>query len=152
MRRLVGILLCILTGCASAPKIPTVEKPLWEQILDEIPWEKRIVGYIAEDENNLPADMFGIMYKYGYQYVNSTHQAERKEGLEIRERIYELDRENAFYDPSDDTFVFIGEFYPDLSKIWLVFSTDENYDLFAGPESLEGEEYRHIRVIGKSEL
>jgi hypothetical protein len=152
MRLWVGILLCILTGCASVPEIPLVEKPLWEQILDEIPWENRIVGNVVEDENYLPDDMFSVLYKYGYQYVNSTHQIHRKDGLEMGERIYELERENASYDPSDDTFIFIGEFYPDESNIWLIFSKDENYDLFAGPESLEGEEYRYSRVRGKVEL
>jgi hypothetical protein len=152
MRFWAGILLCILTGCASAPETPLTEKPLWEQILDEIPWENRIVGSVVLDENILPDDMFRVMYKYGYQYVNSTHQAERKDGLEIGERIYELERGYASYDPSDDTFVFIGVFYPEESNIWLVFSKDKNYELFAGPESLVGEEYRYIRVSGKEEL
>ncbi|GHU60675.1 hypothetical protein FACS189445_0670 [Spirochaetia bacterium] len=151
MRLLVGILLCILIGCASAPEIPVIEKPLWEKILDEIPWEDRIVGSVVAEETILPEDMFSVMYKYGYQYANSTHQVDRKEGLEIGERVYELEREYAFYDPSDDTFLFIGEFYPDESNIWLLFSKDENYELYAGPISLEGEEYRHNKIIGKLE-
>ncbi|GHV31294.1 hypothetical protein AGMMS4952_19750 [Spirochaetia bacterium] len=148
---MVGILLCILIGCASTPKNPPVEEPFWEQILNEIPWGNRIVGSVLAEENILPDDMFMVMYKYGYQYVNSTHQIERKDGLEIGERIYELEREYASYDSSDDTFVFIGEFYPDESKIWLVFSKDADYELFAGPGSLEGEEYRYIRVSGRVE-
>jgi hypothetical protein len=151
MRFLVGILLLILTGCASAPKSPPVEKLLWERILDEIPWKNRIVGSVVAEVNILPDDMFSVMYKYGYQYVNSTHQVQRKDGLEVGERVYELERENASYDSNDDTFVFIGEFYPDESNIWLVFSKEENYELFAGPESLEGEEYRYIKVSGKPE-
>jgi hypothetical protein len=151
MRVLVGILLCILAACTSAPEVPPVEKPFWELILDEIPWDNRIVGSVIEDENILPDDMFSVLYKYGYQYVNSTHQVQRKDGQEPEERIYELKRENASYDPSDDTFVFIGEFYPDESHIWLIFSKDEDYALYAGPSNLGGQEYRYSRVKAKAE-
>jgi hypothetical protein len=152
MKYWAGLLVCILTGCASAPEIPVIEKPFWEQILDEIPWEDRIVGNVVGEVNYLPDDMFSVLYKYGYQYANSTHQAQRRDGFEIVERIYELKREYASYDPSDDTFVFIGEFYPDESNIWLVFSKDENYALFAGPEDMGDEEYRYIRVSGKEDF
>jgi hypothetical protein len=152
MRFLAGILLCILTGCASGPKIPVVEKPFWEQILDEIPWENRIVGSIVAEENILPDDLFQVMIKYGYQYANSSHQVERKEGFEVEESLYGLEREYAFYDPDDDTFNFIGEFYTDETRyIWILFTKDEAYLLYPGPISLEGEEYRHNRVSGRGE-
>jgi hypothetical protein len=152
MRFLAAILLCILTGCASAPETPVVETPFWERIFDEIPWENRIVGSIVAEVNILPNDLFQVMLKYGYQYANSTHQVQRKEGIEVGERIYELEREYASYDPSDDTFVFIGTFYPDESKyIWILFTKDEDYLLYPGPLNQEKEEYRNTRVSGRLE-
>jgi hypothetical protein len=120
-------------------------------MLDEIPWENRIIGSVAEDVNNLPDEVFRVMYSYGYQYVNSTHKILQKDGPETEERIYELRREDASYDPTDDTFMFIGEFYPDETNIWLIFSKESDYDLFAEPDELHKEEYRHIRVQGKEE-
>jgi hypothetical protein len=153
MRFWVGLLLCILTlsGCASVPEKPVVEKPFWERILDEIPWEDRITESIVGDELTLPDIILSVLYRYGYQYVNATYQIQRKDGLDTAERIYELERKYASYDPSDDTFLFIGQLYPDESTIWLLFSKNEDYDLYAGPVSQEGE-YRHNRVSGKPQL
>jgi hypothetical protein len=151
-----GILLCILTGCASSPKNPVIEQPvieppLWERILDEVPWENRILGSIDADVNNLPDNLLSIMYGYGYRYVNSTHKIRQEDGLETGDNIYELKRDNASYDPGDDTFMFIGEFFPDAANIWLIFSKDSEYELFATPTEIDKAEYRFIRVHGKEE-
>jgi hypothetical protein len=144
-----GIVLCILIGCASNSGI---KKSDWEKILDEIPWENRMTGSVVGDENNLPDDIFSVLYRHRYQYVNSSHKILRQQdGREITESIYELKRENASYDPNDDTFVFIGEFYPSESNIWLVFSKDENYELFIGPDGMDKKEYKFIRVNGRVE-
>ncbi|GHT59129.1 hypothetical protein FACS1894109_14480 [Spirochaetia bacterium] len=158
MRPLVfaGILF-ILVSCASAPEIPIleplIESPFWEKILEEIPWEgpNRMVGSIEEDENKLPPEVFGVMVGYGYRYVNSTHKIRQEDGIEIDYSIYEIKREGASYDPSDDTFMFIGEFYPDEANIWLIFSKDKDYPLFAEPDELNKKEYRFIRVSGTAE-
>jgi hypothetical protein len=144
-----GILLCILAGCASSP--PAEEEPFWEKILDEVPWEERILGSIEADENTLPDELLSVMFQYGYQYINSTHKKRLENGLELGDSIYELKREYATYDPSDDTFMFIGEFYRDQANIWLIFSKDIGYSLFAEPDPENKSEYRNIRVSGKLE-
>jgi hypothetical protein len=143
-----GILLCLCTGCTQktetaalnipvsespAQEIPPVETPAWEQILDEVPWENRLAGNVEEDVNTIPDDLFSVMYGYGYQYVNSAYTARQKNESGIADTIYELTRENTSYDPDDDTFMFVGEFYPDETNIWLLFSK-ENNDVFVGPD------------------
>ncbi|GHU84888.1 hypothetical protein FACS189473_3150 [Spirochaetia bacterium] len=143
--------MCILIGCASTPEVPVIEKTQWEKILDEIPWENRILGSAMGDENNLPDDLFSVLYGYGYQYVNSTHKIRLEDELAARESIYEIKREDASYDESDDTFMFAGEFYPDGANIWLIFSKDKDYELFAEPDENNKKDYRRIKVSGMPE-
>jgi hypothetical protein len=139
MKRIVFFCL-ILVGCASQK----ISKPFWEEILDSIQWDDTVTGYISGETNVLPEDMFRIMYNNGYKFVNSTHKADG----EAEDQVYALERERASYDPSDDTFVFIGTFYPTEAPIWLIFSKDEDYALYLGPVDNE-KEYRHIRISGK---
>jgi hypothetical protein len=143
-----GIVLFILSGCTSSP---AVEKPLWERILDEVPWKNRIVGSIETDNNSLPDDLFRVLYKYGYHYVNSTHKIRLEGGLEMEYSVYEIKREGASYDPDDDTFMFVGEFIPDEANIWLIFSKESDYALYAEPDETNKKEYRFIRVSGTTE-
>ncbi|GHT96155.1 hypothetical protein FACS1894141_5990 [Spirochaetia bacterium] len=151
-----GMLLCILAACASAPEIPEPEipviaKPFWETILDDIPWENRISGNVAADVHTLPDDLFSVMIRYGYRYVNATYKIRQEDALGIIDNIYELKREDASYDESDDTFMFVGEFYPDEENIWLIFSKESDYALFAEPDELNKKDYRFIKISGTAE-
>jgi hypothetical protein len=153
-----GILLCLLMGCVGTPKtpvseIPAVEKKPWEEILDEIPWdaEYRIVGSVEADVPTLPPELFSVMYKYGYQYVNSTHKKWQTGEADMVEYLYEVKREGASYDPDDDTFMFIGEFSPDETHIWLIFSKESDYELFAEPDETNKKAYSFNRVHGTEE-
>jgi hypothetical protein len=152
---LAGIFLFILSGCASAPEVPVLEDPVieipfWEIILDEIPWEDRMVGNIVADENTLPPEMFSVMYGHGYQYVNSTYKTRQEDAPEIGD-LYELKRENVSYDPFDDTFMFIGEFLSDEANLWLIFSKERDYELFAEPDALNKAAYTFTKVSGRAE-
>jgi hypothetical protein len=151
-----GIVLYILTSCAAAPKIPAPEdpvgeRPFWEKILDEVPWKNRIVGSIEADVNSLPNDLFKVMVKYGYRYALSTHKLRQEDGQGTGERFYEFKRENVIWYEEDDTFLFIGEFFPDESTIWLLFTKDEKYEDYAGPRNRNDKEYRFIKISGRAE-
>jgi hypothetical protein len=128
----------LLASCKS-----TRPPEFWQIIIDSIPWEDRIIGYVSMGALTVPDGLSSIMYDNGYLYVNSTYLKE-----ELEEHIYELKRENTTYYSDDDTFVFAGEFYPDGSNIWLVFSKDENYSLWMGPNDINDGKYN----LGRTKL
>jgi hypothetical protein len=130
-------------SCTSKPP----DKEFWQVILDSIPWENKISGYVSMGMLTIPDELINVMYDNGYQYVNSTYLKE-----DIDEHIYELKKENVSYDAFDDTFVFEGEFYPDESNIWLVFSKDKNYPLYMGPEDINSGKYNLSRTMLKDSV
>jgi hypothetical protein len=137
---------------ASCISVPPPEKESWQVILDSIPWENRIIGDVSNRiiDNvpismlSIPNDLSNVLYDYGYQYVNSTYLK-----AEIEEQVYELKKEHATYYTDDDTFAFAGEFFPDGSSIWLVFSKDKDYALYMGPEDINNGKYNLSRTTLK---
>jgi hypothetical protein len=148
---LIFFTIVVFASCTSGPP-PSPERESWEVIIDSIPWENRIIGDVTNSIIDdvpismltIPNELSNIMYDNGYLYVNSTYLKN-----DIDEHVYELKKENATYYPDDDTFAFAGEFYPDGSSIWLVFSTDKDYALYMGPEDINNGQYNLSRTTLK---
>jgi hypothetical protein len=135
-------IVCLLfVGCVSTQE--KTAAPFWKQVLDSIPWDNEQSAEIIDGTLHVPDDISQVMFENGYTLVHSTH----KTSEDAEEMIYYvLDKNKAAYDMRDNTFIFIGKLLPNEAPIWLIFSNDAQYALFADPDDSVGI-YENITLI-----
>jgi hypothetical protein len=136
------VFLCLLfVGCTTTQE--KIATPFWEKILNSISWDTVQSSEITDGTLHIPDEISQVMYESGYTLVHSTH----KSGEEAEETVYYvLDKNKATYDKRDNTFIFIGKLLPNEEPIWLIFSNDAHYALFADPDDNDGI-YENITLI-----
>jgi hypothetical protein len=130
----------IVSGCASVPEYPAIKSnPI--EILDLISWEDNTLFEV----NAIPVNIIRVLYNYNYRYINFTQSILQNGDAAFEGPVSIFIRSDAYYDTSDDTFVFQGRFYPAESgtvtyrDIWMIFSQEENYKLFMDHNVLKTE-------------